>query len=62
MAKKYTIETYRDAAGEHRWRVRAANNKVVIPPEGYANRQDMLDTIAGLQLDLDTAPIVEVPE
>jgi uncharacterized protein YegP (UPF0339 family) len=34
---KYTIETYKDSAGEHRWRVRALNGQIVVPPEGYKN-------------------------
>lgn len=54
------IETYKNKAGEHQWRVRANNGEIVIPPEGYKNKSDMLDTIAALRDELPDAEIVEV--
>jgi uncharacterized protein YegP (UPF0339 family) len=57
----YKIETYRDATGEHRWRCRATNGRIVATSgEGYGNKQDMLDTIANLQLGFQQAKVVEV--
>ena len=36
-----TVEFYKDAAGEWRWRAKAGNNEVVADSgEGYQNRQD----------------------
>jgi uncharacterized protein YegP (UPF0339 family) len=53
---KYTIETYKDSAGEHRWRVRALNGQIVVPPEGYKNLADMMRTIVSLQAELVKIP------
>lgn len=37
----------RDAANQWRWRLRAANNRIIAESgEGYHNRQDCLDAIA----------------
>lgn len=58
--KKYTIETYANKAGEHQWRVRAENGEIVIPPEGYKNKGDMIEIIESLQFELEYATIVEV--
>lgn len=39
-------EVYKDANGEWRWRLRAANNQVIATSgEGYANRADCLTAI-----------------
>lgn len=39
-------EVYKDTAGEWRWRLRAANNKIIANSgEGYANRTDCLSAI-----------------
>lgn len=54
------IEAYTDKAGEHRWRVRAANGEIVIPPEGYKNKGDMLKTIAAIQVGLPDAEIADL--
>lgn len=38
--------TYKDAAGEWRWYLRAANGKRIADSgEGYKNKQDCLDAI-----------------
>ncbi|MBO6782397.1 MAG: DUF1508 domain-containing protein [Alphaproteobacteria bacterium] len=43
-----TYELYKDKAGEWRWRLRAANNKIIADcGEGYQNKQDCL---AGIEL------------
>lgn len=38
--KKATVEFYEDEAGEWRWRVRGANNEIVLPPEGHTSEAD----------------------
>ena len=50
---------YKDAAGEWRWRLKAANGKVLADSgEGYNTKQACKD---GIQLvkDAATAPVVE---
>lgn len=34
------IELYEDEAGEHRWRLRAANGEIVATGEGYTRPED----------------------
>ena len=51
-------ETYRDAATEWRWRLRAANHQIIaVSGEGYKNRRDCLHAI-GLVKASSTAPVV----
>jgi uncharacterized protein YegP (UPF0339 family) len=41
-----TYHLYKDAAGEWRWRLLAANNRNIADSgEGYINKQDCLDAI-----------------
>ncbi len=56
------IETYIDARGEHRWRLRADNGEIVIPPEGYKNKSDMLAIIGKIRTALPYAKVVEVED
>lgn len=45
----YTIETYRDRKGEHRWRLRHSNGRVVADGgEGYRRRADALRALTRL--------------
>lgn len=38
------VELYRDDAGEHRWRLVAANGEIIADSgEGYVNRDDCLE-------------------
>lgn len=38
------VELYRDDAGEHRWRLVAANGEIIADSgEGYVNRGDCLE-------------------
>ena len=34
---------------EWRWRLRAANNRIIASGEGYRNRQDCVDAVALVQ-------------
>lgn len=52
-----TYYVYKDAAGEWRWRLLAANNrKIANSGEGYNNKQDCLDAIE-LVKGSSTAPV-----
>lgn len=54
-------EYYRDVAGQWRWRLRAANQRILANSgEGYRNKQDCLDAIA-LVKSSSNAPVIEVP-
>lgn len=40
------FQIYKDSRGEWRWRIRAANGKIVADSgEGYKNQQDCIDMI-----------------
>ena len=55
------IETYKDAAGEHRWRCRAANGNILATSgEGYKNLTDMVGSINSLRHGFRFAKMVEV--
>lgn len=57
-----TIETYRDRRGEHRWRLRAANGRIVATSsEGYRDRADMEAAIR-LVRGCRAAPVREAPK
>lgn len=58
-----TVDIYEDEAGEHRWRVVAANGETVAQGEGHRDRHDAeraFDTAAriiiGLRADTTTPP------
>jgi uncharacterized protein YegP (UPF0339 family) len=54
-----TYEVYKDAAGEWRWRLRAANHRIIADSgDGYNKRQDCLHAIA-LVKDSKDAPVEE---
>jgi uncharacterized protein YegP (UPF0339 family) len=59
----YKAEVYRDARGEYRWRVRAANGRIVADSsEGYANRGDCVRMLAVLREVADAVDVVEPPD
>ena len=39
-SRGHTVEVYTDEAGQHRWRLRAGNNKIVAHGESYTRRFD----------------------
>lgn len=54
-----TYLVYEDAAGEWRWHLRAANNRIIADSgEGYHNKQDCLHAIT-LVKDSKDAPVKE---
>lgn len=45
----HKFEIYRDDAGEFRWRLKAANGRIVADSsEGYRNKDDLQATLHGL--------------
>jgi uncharacterized protein YegP (UPF0339 family) len=47
---KLTFEIYQDKAKEHRWHLKAANNKIVAASsEGYKNKADCKSAIANIK-------------
>lgn len=53
---KFTV--YKDAAGQFRWRLRAANGRIIADSsEGYLSKADCL---AGIQLVQTGAPSAQV--
>ena len=58
---KYTIETFLDAGGEHRFNILEQNGQVVaVASQGYSNRSDMLEMLKNLRENLADAEIVKV--
>jgi len=54
-----TFWIYKDAAGEWRWRLRAANNQIIaVSGEGYKNKQDCIGAIGLVKLCAN-APVKE---
>jgi uncharacterized protein len=47
---KSTFEVYKDAKGQYRWRLKAANGNIIAGPgEGYKEKSDCLDAIKSIQ-------------
>lgn len=53
------IEVYLDVIGQWRWRIKAANGKIIAASEGYRNYNDAIDTAKAI-LDLTRTTIIEV--
>ena len=50
------FETYRDAAGDWRWRLRAANGRIVADSaEGYASRRNLYRALNDLPTHVGAA-------
>ena len=62
MAQQYRGEIYRDVRGEYRWRVRAANGRIVADSsEGYENRADCARMFAALCRVVEVEDLVAQP-
>lgn len=56
---KFRVEVYRDRAREWRYRIRAANGKIVAGgAEGYLRKKGVLQTVYRLQRYLGDSPVV----
>ncbi len=58
MAAKF--EVYKDAKGEYRFRLKAANGETVATGEGYSSKQSCLKGIESVKKAASSAEIVEV--
>ena len=54
------FETYKDTAGKHRFRLKAANGEIVATGEDYENRSDMIDTINAIKRGAPHAKIQDL--
>jgi hypothetical protein len=58
--KKGTIEFYKDAKGEFRWRITASNGrKIANCGEGYKNKKDCKNGLESVKWHIDNSEIVE---
>lgn len=58
MAAKF--EVYKDAKGEFRFRLKAANGEVIAVGESYTTKQACLNGIESIKKNAPAAEIVEV--
>ena len=57
-----TFEVYKDKAGEHRWRLRAANHQVIATSgDGYKEKRDCLAGIEAVRRAAAEAKVVDDP-
>lgn len=61
MKRPLTVEVYLDTNKQVRFRIKGANNKVIIPVEGYHKKKACENTIATLQKGLATAVVKYLP-
>lgn len=55
------FDIYQDKKGEWRWRLRAANHRIVADSgEGYKNRGDCIDIIKVLKRDIPSASVEDI--
>jgi uncharacterized protein YegP (UPF0339 family) len=45
------FEVYKDAAGEWRWRLKAANGEIGAFGESYKNKKDAIDIVKKIQTE-----------
>jgi hypothetical protein len=56
-----TFEVYKDAKGEFRWRLKAANNQIIgTSGEGYRAKADCMNAIDTIKKGAATATVKEV--
>ena len=60
-AGKLNFHVYQDSAGDYRWRLQAANGKVIADSgEGYKNQGDAFSAIVlVMSADIDTTVVVK---
>ena len=51
---KAKYQVYRDIAGKFRFRLRAANNKIVAVSEGYERKEGCMNGVKSLQKNCDS--------
>lgn len=61
MARAPQLEIYVDNAGEYRWRLKAANDKIIaVSGEGYKQKKDCEDGIASVEQNLPIAERIDL--
>ncbi len=58
MAAKF--EVYKDAKGEYRFRLKAANGEVIATGEGYSSKNACLNGVESVKKNAPNAEIVEI--
>lgn len=62
-ATKLTFEVYEDKAGEHRFRIKATNGRVIgAASEGYKAKADAEKAVAEIKAGAKDAAVVEKPK
>jgi uncharacterized protein YegP (UPF0339 family) len=57
------FEIFKDASGEYRWRLRAANQQIIgTAGEGYTRREDAHRAVTAIQVSIAVASIVDIAE
>jgi uncharacterized protein YegP (UPF0339 family) len=51
-----------NSAGDWRWRLKAANHKIIASGQGYTNKQDCLHAIELMKSTTTRTPVNEVAE
>lgn len=51
------FEIYKDNSGEWRWRLKAANNRIVAVSEGYKTKRGALRTIVSIAAEIKSGQI-----
>lgn len=54
------FEIYKDAKGEYRWRLKAANHEIISQGEGYTSKQNCQHAVDLLKSTTAATPVKEV--
>jgi len=54
------FDTYEDSAGEHRFRLKAANGEIIATGEGYSSEANLMNGIEAVKRYAQTAGIVHL--
>jgi len=57
MAGKF--EVYKDARGEYRFRLKAANGEIIATGEGYKSKASALNGIESVKKNAPDAPVID---
>jgi uncharacterized protein len=59
MSKTEKFEIYKDAAGQYRWRLRAANGETVAVSEAYRSKQGANNSAHSMPRWCSETPVVD---
>lgn len=57
MSQNDLFEIFKDAAGQYRWRLRAANHEIVATSEAYVSRQGAINSAQSMPQWSSNTPI-----